>query len=50
MNDGGMIGFSLEENKIRFEINLESAEKAKLKIGAKLLALAKDVIGRPRRD
>ncbi|OLC94228.1 MAG: hypothetical protein AUH86_15000 [Acidobacteria bacterium 13_1_40CM_4_58_4] len=50
VNDGGMIGFSLEENKIRFEINLESAEKAKLKIGAKLLALAKDVIGRPRRD
>jgi hypothetical protein len=49
VNDGGMIGFCLEENKIRFEINLESAEKAQLRISAKLLALAKIVIGRPRR-
>lgn len=48
-NDGGMIGFCLEENKIRFDINLESAEKAQLRISAKLLALAKIVIGRPRR-
>jgi hypothetical protein len=50
VKDGGMIGFCLEENKIRFEINLESAEKARLRISAKLLALAKIVIGRPRRD
>jgi uncharacterized protein DUF4154 len=49
VNQGGMIGFSLEENKIRFEINVESAEKAQLRISAKLLALAKVVIGRPRR-
>ncbi len=50
VNEGGMIGFSLEENKIRFEINLESAEKANLKISARLLTLAKTVIGKPRRD
>ncbi len=43
--DGGMIGFLLEENKIRFEINLEATKKAKLKISSKLLALAKTVIG-----
>jgi len=43
--DGGMIGFLLEENKVRFEINLEAAEKAKLKISSRLLALAKTVIG-----
>jgi hypothetical protein len=49
VKDGGMIGFCLEENRIRFEINLESTEKAKVKIGAQLLALAKDGIGRPRR-
>jgi len=49
VKDGGMIGFFLEENKIRFEINLESAEKAQLRISAKLLALAKTVIGKPRR-
>jgi hypothetical protein len=42
---GGMIGFLLEENKIRFEINLEAAKKAKLKISSRLLALAKTVIG-----
>jgi len=45
--DGGTIGFCLEGNKIRFEINLEAAEKAKLKISSKLLALAKTVIGSP---
>jgi uncharacterized protein DUF4154 len=50
VDDGGMIGFCVEENKIRFKINLESAEKAQLRISAKLLALAKIVIGRPRRD
>jgi hypothetical protein len=45
--DGGMIGFCLDENKIRFEINLEAAERANLKISARLLVLAKTVIGRP---
>jgi hypothetical protein len=49
VQDGGMIGFCLEANKIRFEVNMESAEKAKLKISAKLLALAKNVIGGPRK-
>lgn len=42
---GGMIGFLLEDNKIRFEINLEAAERAKLKMSSRLLALAKTVIG-----
>jgi hypothetical protein len=46
--EGGMIGFRLEENKIRFAINLDAAEKAKLKISARLLALAKTVIGGPK--
>jgi len=46
--DGGMIGFVLDENKIRFEINLEAAQKAKLKISSRLLALAKSVIGGQR--
>jgi hypothetical protein len=41
---GGMIGFLLEENKIRFEINLQAAQKAKLRISSRLLALAKSVI------
>ena len=50
VQEGGMIGFCTEENKIRFQINLEAAEKANLKISSKLLRLAKDVIGKPRRD
>lgn len=47
--DGGMIGFMLEENKVRFEVNLEASQKAGLKINARLLALAKTVIGGPKR-
>ena len=43
--NGGMIGFLLEENRIRFEINLEAAEHARLKMSSRLLALAKTVIG-----
>jgi hypothetical protein len=42
---GGMIGFLLDENKIRFSINLDPAEKSGLKISSKLLLLAKEVIG-----
>ena len=42
---GGIIRFCLEDNRVRFEINLEAAEKAKLKISSRLLLLAKSVIG-----
>jgi hypothetical protein len=45
VQQGGVIGFCLVENKVRFNINLEAAGKARLKISAKLLALAKTVIG-----
>ena len=37
---GGIIDFVLEENRIRFEINQEAAERAGLKISSKLLKLA----------
>lgn len=47
--DGGIIGFCLEGNKVRFEINLVAAERSNLKISARLLALAKTVIGGPKR-
>jgi uncharacterized protein DUF4154 len=42
---GGIIGFCEEENKIRFEINLGAATSVKLRISAKLLSLAKTVLG-----
>jgi YfiR/HmsC-like len=48
VQQGGMIGFFLEDNKVRFEINLDVADRAKLKISARLLALAKTVIGGPK--
>ena len=48
VQDGGMIEFFLEDNKVRFNINLDAAERAKLKISARLLALAKTVTGGPK--
>ena len=40
---GGMVDFVQEDDKVRFEINLDSAKRARLKISAKLLALTKIV-------
>jgi hypothetical protein len=42
---GGMISFLLEANKVRFEINLNAADSARLKIGSRLLILAQHVVG-----
>jgi hypothetical protein len=42
--EGGMIGLSLEENKIRFDINLKAAQHANLKISSRLLLLARKVL------
>lgn len=46
--DGGMIRFCLQDNKVRFEINVSAAEHAGLRISARLLALAKTVFGEPK--
>ncbi len=40
---GGVVGFVLEDNKVRFEVNLTAADRARLKISARLLKLARDV-------
>jgi hypothetical protein len=50
VQQGGMIGFFLEENKVRFEINLEAAERSNLKISSKLLSLARNVISRSKEN
>ncbi len=42
---GGMIQFLLEDNKVRFEVNVEAADKAGLKISSKVLTLARRVWG-----
>jgi hypothetical protein len=44
LETGGIINFLTEEKKIRFEFNLDSAERSKLTIRSKLLRLAKRVI------
>ena len=48
VHEGGMIGFFLEDSKVRFEINLTAAEHDNLKISARLLSLTKTVIGSPK--
>jgi hypothetical protein len=40
---GGMINFVLEEDRVSFEINLEAAERHRLKLSSKLLAVARVV-------
>jgi YfiR/HmsC-like len=45
IQQGGMIGFCLQENKVRFDINLQAANRANLKISSRLLLLAKSVVG-----
>jgi hypothetical protein len=42
---GGMINLVLDDNKLRFEINLDAAGQTRLKISSKLLSLAKIVKG-----
>ena len=41
LTDGGIIRFVLEENRVRFDINLAAAEANRLKLSSKLLRLAR---------
>jgi hypothetical protein len=41
---GGMIGLLVENEGVRFEVNLGAANEAHLKISSKLLSLAKVVL------
>ena len=40
---GGIMNFTLEDNKVRFEVNVEAAKHADLTISSRLLTLAKIV-------
>jgi hypothetical protein len=42
-NGGGMINLILEDNRVRFEVNVEAAKEADLNISSRLLALARIV-------
>jgi hypothetical protein len=45
LRDGGVICFTMRNGKIRFAINLEAADRCRLKISSRLLLLAEKVIG-----
>jgi hypothetical protein len=45
IRSGGMIRFYVQDAHMRFEINLDSAERAHLKLSSRLLALARIVRG-----
>jgi hypothetical protein len=38
---GGIIGFTIEQNRVRFHINIEAADRAGLQISSRLLKLAR---------
>ncbi len=40
------MSFYVENNKVRFEINVETAKQQQLKVSSKLLSLAK-IVGTP---
>lgn len=44
LEKGGIIKFIMEENKVRFEINITAARHAELKIRSQLLRLAKRIV------
>ena len=46
---GGMIGFFDQDRRIRFQINIDAAQEARLSISSKLLQLAQIVHSSPRR-
>lgn len=45
LQQGGIIRFCMEDRKVRFEVNQDAAEKAHLNVSARLLLLARTVIG-----
>jgi hypothetical protein len=47
LNCGGMIQLVVDENRIRFDINMNPVNGAKLKLSSKLLALARHVVDYP---
>lgn len=45
---GGMVCFTMEQGTLQFEVNLDEAIKARLKISSRLLALARRVVSRTK--
>jgi YfiR/HmsC-like len=47
LDAGGIVTFSMREETLQFDVNLEAANKAHLKISSRLLVLARHVVNRP---
>ena len=45
---GGMVAFTVEDQKVRFNVNLGAVERSGLKMGSQLLKLARIVNDKPR--
>lgn len=45
---GGMIEFLLQDNRVRFDVNLRSAQRSKLRVSSDLLRIARKVLESPR--
>jgi len=43
LSSGSIINFTLDQDRVRFEISLYAAERSQLKLNARLLAVAQDV-------
>lgn len=46
--DGGAIQFLVEDNRVRFEVNLDAVTKNRLAVSSELLKVATGVIGKPQ--
>jgi len=47
MKDGGTIQFVLQDNRVRFEVNLNAARKCGIVLSSQLLKVATKVVGNP---
>ena len=45
MEDGGTIQFVLQEDRVRFEVNLNAARKSGIGLSSQLLKVATKVVG-----
>jgi hypothetical protein len=48
VRDGGVLGLLLDQNMVRFEVNVDAASRSKLSISSKILRLGKVVRDRKR--
>jgi YfiR/HmsC-like len=48
VESGGVIGLSVSDNKVAFDVNLDAAQQADLKISAQLLKVARGVRGKTK--